>query len=170
VVNFIGGGNWRIQRKKPTCRKWLINFITYVVHLALIEIQTHNINPTTIWSLPRWPLSFVRIVVLSQYEVFLYVLQIKLCFLYFRFPIGRHCHGSEGRILRCWYQGFFRVFWEMAIFVCLGIFYRQKSKFGKITLCSYSIKGIQAVRIEFFVYTKSCQYSMFYTNCSWNFS
>jgi hypothetical protein len=28
------------------------------------------------------------------------------------------------------------------------------------------IKGIQDVRIEFFVYTKSCQYSMFYTNCS----
>ena len=25
-------------------------------------------------------------------------------------------------------------------------------------------KGIQAVRIEFFVYIKSCQYSMFYTN------
>jgi hypothetical protein len=31
----------------------------------------------------------------------------------------------------------------------LGILYRQKSKFGKITLCSYSIKGIQAVIIEF---------------------
>ena len=27
-----------------------------------------------------------------------------------------------------------------------------------------SIKGIQAVRIYFFVYIKSCQYSMFYTN------
>jgi hypothetical protein len=26
------------------------------------------------------------------------------------------------------------------------------------------IKGTQAVRIEFFVYIKSCQYSMFYTN------
>jgi len=25
-------------------------------------------------------------------------------------------------------------------------------------------KGTQAVRIEFFVYIKSCQYSMFYTN------
>ena len=36
-------------------------------------------------------------------------------------------------------QGFFRVFWEMAFFVCLGIFHRQKSNFGKITLCSYSI-------------------------------
>ena len=46
-------------------------------------------------------------------------------------------------------QGFFRVFWEMAFFVCLGIFHRQKSNFGKITLYSYSIKGIQAVIIEF---------------------
>jgi hypothetical protein len=25
-------------------------------------------------------------------------------------------------------------------------------------------------QIDFFVYIKSCQYSMFYTNCSWNFS
>ena len=31
-------------------------------------------------------------------------------------------------------------------------------------------KGIQAVRIDFFLYIKSCQYSMFYTNCNWNFS
>ena len=36
-------------------------------------------------------------------------------------------------------QGFFSVFWEMAFFVCLGIFHRQKSNFGKITLCSHSI-------------------------------
>ena len=36
-------------------------------------------------------------------------------------------------------QGFFSVFWEMAFFVCLGIFHRQKNNFGKITLCSYSI-------------------------------
>jgi hypothetical protein len=35
--------------------------------------------------------------------------------------------------------GFFRVFWEMAFFVCLGIFHWQKSNFGKITSCSYSI-------------------------------
>ena len=27
------------------------------------------------------------------------------------------------------------------------------------------LKGIQAVRIDFF-YIKSCQYTMFYTNCS----
>ena len=27
----------------------------------------------------------------------------------------------------------------MAFFVCLGIFHRQKSNYGKITLCSYSI-------------------------------
>jgi hypothetical protein len=45
------------------------------------------LNPTTIWSRPRWPRSFVRIVVLSQYEIFLYVLQIKQHILYFRFPI-----------------------------------------------------------------------------------
>jgi hypothetical protein len=31
------------------------------------------------------------------------------------------------------------------------------------------IKGIQSLRLIFF-YIESCQYSMFYTNCSWNFS
>jgi hypothetical protein len=29
-------------------------------------------------------------------------------------------------------------------------------------------KGIQSVRIDYFVYTKGCQYSMFYTYCSWH--
>jgi hypothetical protein len=32
------------QRKPPTCRKSLTNFITNFVQLALIEIQTHNIS------------------------------------------------------------------------------------------------------------------------------
>jgi hypothetical protein len=41
-----------------------------------------------------------------------------------------------------------------------------------LRLCYFQtfLKGIQAVRIEFFLYIKSCHYSMFYTNCSWNFS
>jgi hypothetical protein len=28
VVSFIGGGNWKIRRKPPTCRKSLTNVIT----------------------------------------------------------------------------------------------------------------------------------------------
>ena len=28
AVSFIGGGNWSIWRKQPTCRKSLTNFIT----------------------------------------------------------------------------------------------------------------------------------------------
>jgi len=35
AVSFIGGGNWNTQRKPPTCRRSMTNFITYnVVHLA----------------------------------------------------------------------------------------------------------------------------------------
>jgi len=41
AVSFIGGGN---QRKPLTCCKSLTNFIAFVVHLALIEIRTHNIS------------------------------------------------------------------------------------------------------------------------------
>jgi hypothetical protein len=37
-------------------------------------------------------------------------------------------------------------------------------KFIYIRNRSFTIKGIQAVRIEFLLYIKSCQYSMFYTN------
>jgi hypothetical protein len=33
-----------------------------------------------------------------------------------------------------------------------------------------SFKGIQSLRLFWFFYIESCQYSMFYTNCSWNFS
>ena len=48
AVSFIVGGNGRTRRKPPTCRKSLTNFITKkthnVVHLALIEIRTHNIS------------------------------------------------------------------------------------------------------------------------------
>ena len=32
------------------------------------------------------------------------------------------------------------------------------------------IKGIQSLKLIFLVYIKSCQYSMLYTNCSWNCS
>ena len=37
----------------------------------------------------------------------------------------------------------------------------------KSKLQSYlKIRRLKAVRIEYFFYIKSCQYSMFYTNCS----
>ena len=41
AVSFIGGGNRSTRRRKPTCRKKLINFITvilYRVHLAMCGI------------------------------------------------------------------------------------------------------------------------------------
>ena len=70
---FIGGGNRSTQRKPPTCRKSLTNFITYGLYIAhnivIYGIRSHNvsgdiykliahlvINPTTIRSRPRRPL------------------------------------------------------------------------------------------------------------------
>ena len=50
-------------------------------------------------------------------------------------------------------HGFFRVFWEMGFFVCLRIFHRQKSNFGKITLCSYSINNDVIVYFFLFITT-----------------
>ena len=42
AVSFIAGGNRRTRRKPPTCRKSLTNLSHNIVHLALIEIRTHN--------------------------------------------------------------------------------------------------------------------------------
>ena len=46
VVSFIGGGNQSTRREPPTCRKSLINFITYVVSSTprLSGIPTHNVS------------------------------------------------------------------------------------------------------------------------------
>jgi hypothetical protein len=44
AVSFIDGGNRRTRRKPPTCRKSLTNLSHNVVHLALIEIRTHNFS------------------------------------------------------------------------------------------------------------------------------
>ena len=48
VVSFIDGGNWR---KPPTCRKSLINFITYVVSSTPCHewVQTHNFSCDRHW-------------------------------------------------------------------------------------------------------------------------
>jgi len=46
---FIDGGNRRIRRKPLTCRKSLTTISHIVVHLALIEIQTHKIRSDRHW-------------------------------------------------------------------------------------------------------------------------
>ena len=152
----LGGSG---ENQRPVASHWQ-TLSHIVVHFALIEIQTHNISGDRHWGSSKSnyhnhmittkmaPIFCKDRGTISIWDIPLRIAN-QTAFLYFRFPIGRHCHGGEGRILRCWYQGFFRVFWEMAFFVCLGILYRQKSNFGKITLYSYSIKGIQAVIIEF---------------------
>jgi hypothetical protein len=59
AVSFIGGGNRRTRRKPPVASHWKA-LSHNVVHLALIEIWTHNIsgvNPTTIRPRPRRPQS-----------------------------------------------------------------------------------------------------------------
>ena len=50
----------------------------------------------------------------------------------------------------------------------------DKTKDCKIGICCFSVKhatlkAYMLSELNFF-YIKSCQYSMFYTNCSWNFS
>jgi len=49
AVSFIGGGNRSTQRKPPTFRKSLTNFTHNILHLALIEIRTHNISGDGHW-------------------------------------------------------------------------------------------------------------------------
>jgi hypothetical protein len=48
VVSFIGGGNRNTQRKPPTCRKSLTNFITYGLYIAhtivIYGIRTRNVS------------------------------------------------------------------------------------------------------------------------------
>ena len=44
AISFIGGGNRKIRRKPPTCRKLLTNFSHNVVLLALSVSRTHNIS------------------------------------------------------------------------------------------------------------------------------
>jgi hypothetical protein len=70
AVSFIGEGNRRTQRKPPTCRKSLTNFITscctprtdrdsnsqHQWWYALIALVV--VNPTTIQSRPRRPLIY----------------------------------------------------------------------------------------------------------------
>jgi hypothetical protein len=41
-TRFIGGGSWRTRRKPPTCASHWQTLSHNVVHLALIEIRTHN--------------------------------------------------------------------------------------------------------------------------------
>ena len=48
---------------------------------------------------------------------------------------------------------------DMSNFVQVQTFDKQVTKSIELML-----KGIQAVKIDYFVYIKSCQYSMFYTN------
>ena len=56
-------------------------------------------------------------------------------------------------------------------FNCFFFYFRSYCPFWLFCFCVKKItfKGIQSLRLIFF-YIESCQYSMFYTNCSWNFS
>ena len=62
AVSFIGGGNWRTQRKPSTCRKSLTNFYHIMLYTSRFELTTPvvlhtgcigSLNPTTIRSRPR---------------------------------------------------------------------------------------------------------------------
>ena len=44
AVSFIGGGNRRTRKKPPPCRRSPQTLSHNFVHLALVEIQTHNIR------------------------------------------------------------------------------------------------------------------------------
>ena len=54
--------------------------------------------------------------------------------------------------------------------VDMSIHYDTLSPFRANKSSQLLFKGIQSFRLIFFFYIKSCQYSMFYTNCSWNFA
>jgi len=49
AVSFIGGGNRRTRRKPPSCRSHWQTTSHNAVHLALIEIRTHNIRGDRYW-------------------------------------------------------------------------------------------------------------------------
>jgi nitrate reductase gamma subunit len=42
AVSFIGGGNWRTQRKPLACRKSLTNFITLEARLLIFNHHFHQ--------------------------------------------------------------------------------------------------------------------------------
>ena len=48
-TQFYWWGNRSTRRKPPTCSKSLTNLSHNVVHLALIEIRTHNISGDRYW-------------------------------------------------------------------------------------------------------------------------
>jgi hypothetical protein len=75
AISFIGGGNRRNQRKPPTCRKSLINFIIIMLYTSpwsRFELTTWVVIDTDVWLIKKsslYSLIFKNVVLTSSWKV-----------------------------------------------------------------------------------------------------